>query len=131
MLRLLRLRRSVSPPTSSSSRASATHRANGPGNGNCGTAAASKRFGRRRRVQCLLVLHATWLAALMLLTTLSICGRQISGRQLADRLLHDTVGGGTAGPGFGGSSSHKPVIPASAHLCGEALQVPQVRLRVS
>ncbi len=108
------------------------HRANGEGNGNCGTAAAaSKRFGRRRRVQCLLVLHATCLSSLMLLTTLSISGRHISSMQLADRLLHDTVGGGAAGPGVGGSSSHEPGIPASAHLCGEALQVPQVRLRVS
>lgn len=72
-----------------------------------------------RRVRVLLLLHAAWVAALLLLVSGSLGSRRRRHLDLARQLLAAHEAEGTAAPGDGGV--------AFAH-CGEALQLPQVML---
>ena len=76
-------------------------------------------------MQCVLLLHGTWLSALMLLTLASIHGRQHRGQLLAESLL-DAVSEGGARAAAGAAGAHRAFT--AAHACGEALQLPQVAL---
>ena len=134
MLRLLRLRR---PPAGSASDSAAAlapddpgnARASGPGFGSTGSdsgggATAGTFAPNKRRVQCLLLLHATWVAVLVLMTSGSMLQRRQRSALLARQLLAAAASsaGGQAVAGSAGS------LPGTGCVqeCAQALQLPQV-----